>query len=110
MNPTINGGPPGGNRSYIWQNSRWLNRTVQFAAWQGEINGRESDMPGSVSNPCTFENCVYWKRGEGEPTWASFSTDDNIGFTQQKQSRAEEWGVSYSADEFSIWDVNRFEP
>jgi hypothetical protein len=87
----------------------WQNRTLRFAAWVGEIDGRESDMPGTKDNPCLFNDCRYILNGN--PSWqgAFFdSASDIVGVTPQKSGRPNEWGVwvESGGNNVKIWDVN----
>lgn len=106
--------PTNGNISYLYDNEEfftygttyWIGKSVQYVSWQGEINGRETDMPGSNANPATFEDCYYTK-ANGSELGGNFNTQDFIGVTPQDSGPAQ-WGISYTAGEnkFNIWDEN----
>ncbi len=90
--------------------SSWQNVSAPYATWQGEINGRETDMPGTIQNPCRFRNCRF--KTESDPSSYSVSFDntlssDTLFVTPQTGNRPNEWGIGYTqySDSFWIWDV-----
>lgn len=92
----------------------WKHWSMMRVSWQGEINGRETDMPGTFSNRCHFDDCQYKIAGDSWWYIAAFDStadDQAIGFTRQAHSVLEEWGIYYydSTDQMEIWDVNPWE-
>ena len=82
--------------------------TLSYVRWTGEIDARESDMPGTENDPCKFTDCRYRLSDEASPMSADFSLTDYIGVTPQKGNRPDEWATEFvlGGDELSIWDVN----
>ena len=89
--------------------SQWIGKTIRYASWTGEIDGRETDMPGTLGNKCELKQCKY-KKNDGYLPWnANFGeASDIIGVTQQSGSRPDEWGiwVDTGGMTMKIWDVN----
>ena len=84
--------------------SWWRDRTSRHASWRGEIDGRETDMPGTVEEPCTFEDCEYLTN-DGVWHWAHFDDDDWIDVTPQ-WSDPDQWGIWHDpgGNTIKIWD------
>jgi hypothetical protein len=82
----------------------WNGTTGNWVIWSGEIRGWESDMPGTLSDSCSFTDCEL-ERNDGQGFRnASFSKPpDNIG-----TSDPAEWGIHLwgGGNSFSFWDIN----
>jgi hypothetical protein len=74
-----------------------------FAMWQAEIEGRETDMPGTNADRCNFADCYYVIPGSSTRNPASFP-GGSFGVTPQTGNRPDEWGIVVSKDDFQIWD------
>ncbi len=83
----------------------WTGVTRVWANWQGEINGRETDMPGTVSNKCSFNDCQYTQVG-GVTQAVNFLTGDLIGATN-RPNRPPDFGIAFvsGSSGFHIWDI-----
>jgi hypothetical protein len=91
----------------------WAGRSTRWASWEGEIDGRETDMPGTVSDPCEFLDCAYLLNdGTGFYNQANFGSTDKIFVTPQSGERPDEWGIWYDrgGSTIKIWDVNPLSP
>ncbi len=86
------------------ETSWWIGKTMRYATWQGEIDGRETDMAGTINNKCEIIDCSYIK-DDYVIYNASFDMNDNIGVTPQTGNRPAEWGISYEFSNLKIWDV-----
>lgn len=89
----------------------WINRPMPMAIWAAEILGLESDMAGSVIDPCYITECYY--RNTALDLYPAFydSSTDKIGVTPIYYNDFDEWGIV--ADNIQnaivIWDNNRLE-
>ncbi|MCP4703439.1 MAG: hypothetical protein GY865_02415 [candidate division Zixibacteria bacterium] len=85
----------------------WTDKIMNYAVWQGEISGRETDMPGTLNDSCEFKNCRYID-SYGVYNNANFGIDVNdiIGVTTAT-GRQKEWGawVDTGGTTLKIWDI-----
>jgi hypothetical protein len=102
----------------LWQTqllSYYGGVSTPYVCWEGEIRGRETDMPGLLNDKCTFYNCGCALTPDTIPHPVNFSNSwasgDTIGVTRQLGKRPNEWGArSFLTSSFVIWDVNPYVP
>jgi hypothetical protein len=83
---------------------------MNYANWQGEIDGRETDMPGTYSDPCQFDNCMIKISGQGV-TGASFvnsttTATDTLGVSPSYPQ--EQWGIDFVPNGNSMWIWDKY--
>jgi hypothetical protein len=103
------------NYQLLWASTRadWAGWDMKWVAWEGEIAGRETDMPGTLNSPCHFWDCNYADSGDSYLSSAAFVNrlpDDTLDVTPQRGNRLSEWRIDYryGTGDFWIWDVNPF--
>jgi len=68
--------------------------------YEGEIDNKEDQMPGTASAKCNFTECMY------ALNWGSFQ-NANIRQRDLYTDDPNEWGIErVSATAFNIWDKN----
>jgi hypothetical protein len=82
----------------------WVNRTMRYVNWAGEIDGRESDMPGTSGAPCDFYSCRYFLNNVDTSLPAAFNNNDCIECNPQVIGQ--EWGIDSQNDWVWIWDLD----
>ncbi|MCM2271462.1 MAG: hypothetical protein NDJ18_02765 [candidate division Zixibacteria bacterium] len=88
----------------------WQASDGSWATWETEILKRETDMPGTVNNPCEFTSCGYKLAGSGF-TGAAFNSNDVIGCSGIA-GNPKQWDCSYSpgGNTWYVWDVSPLVP
>ena len=91
----------------------WADYVMTRVTWQGEIVGRETDMPGTANDPCNFSFCRYKLEGDMNYRSAAFNNStstDTLDVTPQKGNRPDEWGIGYDTNTWDlwIWDVHPY--
>ena len=83
----------------------WQGRTSRYASWRGEIDGRETDMPGTASDPCEFNDCEYKKDGFTYMSANFGESSDWIDVTPQLKD-PDQWGIWHDpgGSTLKIWD------
>jgi hypothetical protein len=82
----------------------WANVTMQYPSWQGEIRGRETNMPGDSLDPCYFRSLAIRQNGSWNPVYLSNDgITDELAVTRRPGIPAE-WGVDHAGNELWIWD------
>ncbi len=85
----------------------WQDKSVRYVAWKGEISAEESDMPGTLSDSCTFTNCQYRLYTNPLPMSANFGQPFDIVDITSTGYGTYEWGVwvDTGGTTMRIWDV-----
>lgn len=81
----------------------WFGIPMNIATWQGEIAGKETDMPGTLNNPCEFNDCMVGIYGQGV-RGAAFDnglTTDTLDVTPSYPQQ--QWRISYTHQSNSMW-------
>jgi hypothetical protein len=95
---------------WVFPERYWLGYTMELATWQGEISGRETDMPGTWNHPCHFDRCRYRAFG-GEVKSGAFvnssEAGDTLGVTPQSGNRPAEWGIGFNSGTGDFWIYDR---
>lgn len=87
----------------------WKDKIINYAVYFGEIDARESDMPGTPDNPCDIYECrVFTDKSLPTPFDVYFSSSDYISVTEQTDDRPPEWGIWYEpgGNHIKFWDTN----
>lgn len=92
----VNGGPFYETDIYF---PEWKGIVGERAVYGGEIRGYESDMPGSVSDPCIIHQCKWYDGNSWIPTAFNQWTGDTL------VSDTTEWGLQINSyQSIIVWD------
>ncbi len=93
------------NYPNYWSTSNyWVPGTGSFVMYAGEIRGIESDMPGTVGNPCSFSKCRSLSYTDIWDEYLQYdATIHNIVLVYNKKWMLD---IQVGASDFSICDLD----
>jgi hypothetical protein len=90
--------------SYPISSGQWFASIAEWVVWSAEILGRETDLVGTGSEPCTFSNCKIKRNNGQDYVTVEFATPPDKVVTTDPA----EWTIRYTsgADNFEVYDNN----